>query len=591
MKNILYKIIFGACLLMSVFSCTELDLFQKDAASSANWYQTKDQFRQSLNEGYREDFWPLDTGSESGANGSGWTDDWQRRDGLDDIKAGTVSSEYLPATTNWANMYRAITRILVVIEKIETQTGVLSTDEMKLFKAEANYLRASYWSYLISHYGDVPFYETELTIDESFDLGRTNKNEILQKIYTYYDDAALNLPSSYDGLKYATKGAAYAMKARIALYMSDYTTAAEATQDCMDLGTYELNSDFATLYDPATKNSKETIFHIPRSDALNVIRGDNVRDFLPRNHGGWGAIQPTWELLASFECTDGLPIDESPLFDPQNPFKNRDPRCNMTIVPFGSIADGDGKTSADGSNFINIEYTPHPEKKEIFNFATNGLIKNNDTRSVANFASFNGLAWKKGITNDWKDYRTDSDKIIIRYADVLLMYAESKIELNQIDQSVLDALNKVRNRAYANSGVLNPIIITTDQTALRLKVRQERRSEFAFEGRRYMDIIRWRLAKKALSGNLLGMLTVSTNGNVSVPPTGPLMDKVVNPELWFWGMTPEIDADGLPNFNALLNAGLCRSLNILNFQDRQYLWPIPAEERLINSNLTQNEGY
>jgi len=591
MKNILYKIIFGVGLLISVFSCTELDLVQEDAASSATWYQTKDQFRQSLNEGYREDFWPLDTGSESGANGSGWTDDWQRRDGLDDIKAGTVSSEYGPATNNWANMYKAITRILVVLEKIETQTGALSADETKLFKAEANYLRASYWSYLISHYGDVPFYETELTVDESFDLGRTDKNEILQKIYAYYDDSALNLPLSYDGLKYATKGAAYAMKARIALYMGDYTTAAEAAQDCMDLGTYELNSDFAKLFDPATKNSNETIFHIPRSDALDVVRGDNVRDYLPRNHGGWGARQPTWELLASFECTDGLPIDESPLFDPQNPFKNRDPRCNMTIVPFGSIADGDGKTSADGSNFMDIEYTPHPEKKEILNFATNGLIKNNDTRSVATFASFNGLAWKKGITEDWKDYRTDADKIIIRYADVLLMYAESKIELNQIDQSVLDALNEVRNRAYANSGVPNPVIATTDQTALRLKVRQERRSEFAFEGRRYMDIIRWRLAKKAISGSLLGMLNVSTDGDVSVPPTGPMMENVVNPGLWFWGMTPEIDSDGLPNFDALLSAGLCRSLNTLNFPDRQYLWPIPAEERLINSNLTQNEGY
>jgi len=591
MQNKIYNSILTVGLVLLTFSCTELDLVQEDAASSATWYQTNDQFRQSINEGYREVFWPLDTGSESGANGSGWTDDWQRRDGLDDIKAGTVSSEYGPATSNWANMYKAITRMLVVLEQIDGQTSILSDDEVRLFKAEINFLRASYWSYLISHYGDVPFYEQELTVDESFELPRTDKMEILQKIYSYYDDATLNLPITRDGAKYATKGAAYAMKARIALYMGDHAMAAEASQDCMDLGTYELHPNFAELFDPATKNSQETIFHIPRSDALDVTRGDNVRDYLPRNHGGWGARQPTWELLASFECTDGLPIDESPLFDPQNPFKNRDPRCNMTIVPFGSLEEGDGKTSADGSNFMNIEYTPHPEKKQVMDFGTNSLITNNDTRAVATFASFNGLAWKKGVTEDWKDYRTDPDKIVIRFADVLLMYAESKIELNEIDQSVLDAMNQVRDRAYANSPVPNPTIITNEQAILRLKIRQERRSEFAFEGRRYMDIIRWRLAEKAISGSLLGMINVATDGDVNVAPTGPLMENVVTPGLWFWGLTPIIDEDGLPDFQALLDADFCRSLNSLSFPARQYLWPIPAEERLLNPNLTQNEGY
>ncbi|SDL89188.1 RagB/SusD family nutrient uptake outer membrane protein [Kriegella aquimaris] len=584
MKNTIYNILAGLAILLTGFSCTELDLVQEDAASSATWYQNKDQFRQSLNEGYREVFWPTD---ESAA---GLTDDWQRRDALDDIKAGTVSSEYGAAQDSWENIYKAITRILVVIDQLENQ-DVLSAEDTALFMAEANFLRASYWSYLISHYGDVPFYEKELTVDESFEMGRTNKNEILQKIYGYYDDAALNLPVSYNGLKYATKGAAYAMKARIALYMGDFAVAAEASEDCIDLGEYELHADFSELFRSSTKNSNETIFHIPRSSDLNVIRNDNVRDYLPRNHGGWGARNPTWELLASFECTDGLPVDESPLFDPQNPFKNRDPRCNMTIVPFGSLEDGDGLSSADGSNFIAIEYTPHPEKKEVLDFASGDLRRNDDTPSVAAFASFNGLAWKKGIDEDWKDYRTDPDLIVIRYADVLLMYAESKIELNQIDQSVLDAMNQVRDRAYANSGIPNPEIVTTDQAELRYKVRNERRAELAFEGRRYMDLIRWRLAEKALTGNSYGLLNVATDANVGVAPTGPLMDNVVTPGLWFWGMTPEIDADGLPDFSALLNAGLCRSLNTINFPTRQYLWPIPASERLLNANLTQNEGY
>ena len=195
------------------------------------------------------------------------------------------------------------------------------------------------------------------------------------------------------------------------------------------------------------------------------------------------------------------------------------------------------------------------------------------------------------MDEDWKDYLTDPDLIVIRYADVLLMYAEAKIELNQIDASVLGAINQVRDRAYANSGKPNPTVTTTDQNELRYKVRNERRAELAFEGRRYMDLIRWRLAEKALTGNSYGMLNVATDGNVTVPPTGPLMDNVVNPGLWFWGMKPEVDEDGLPDFSALLNAGLCRSLNTINFPERQYLWPIPASERLLNPNLTQNTGY
>ncbi|MEQ9290144.1 MAG: RagB/SusD family nutrient uptake outer membrane protein [Cyclobacteriaceae bacterium] len=586
MKNIINKILSTIAILVLGAACTELDLVQQDAASSGNWYQTYDQFRQSLNEGYREVFWPVDQET------SGITDDWQRRDILNSVKAGTISSEYAIAADNWTLMYKIITRMLVVIEQLENPPGQLSDNDVKRFKGEANFLRASFWSYLISHYGDVPFYENEITVEESFNLNRKDKGEILQKIYEYYDDAALNLPISYDGIKYATKGAAYAMKARIALYMGDYLVAAEAAKSCMDLEEYELHPDFSKLFISSTKNSIETIFHLPRSDAHNYsLVGSDLNIFVPRNHGGFNSRQPTWQLLASFECVDGLPIDESPLFDPRNPFKNRDPRCAMTIVPFGSVEDGDGKNSSDGSNFMNIEYTPHPEKKEVQNFATSSLLRNNDTRSVANFASFNGLAWKKGVDEDWLDFRTDPDLIVMRYADVLLMYAEAKIELDQIDQGVLDAMNAVRDRAYANSGFTNPAIATTDQAELRLKLRNERRSEFAFEGRRYMDLIRWRLAVKAMSGPTLGMLNVAINVDASVAPSGPLMDQVVTPGLWFWGLTPVIDDDGLPDFSALLEAGLCRSLNVQSFPERQYLWPIPAEERLLNTNLTQNSDY
>lgn len=225
------------------------------------------------------------------------------------------------------------------------------------------------------------------------------------------------------------------------------------------------------------------------------------------------------------------------------------------------------------------------------NYVSGNMMKNNDTRSIGPFASFTGLLWKKGIDDDWMDLRSDHNKIIIRYADVLLMYAEAKTELNEIDDSVLTAINAVRDRAYSGSPYENPDITTTDQDELRLEIRQERRSEFAFEGLRYMDLIRWRLADEAMTGYTYGLSKVVSNPDVTVPPNGPLMENVVDPGLWFWGMVPEIDDNGLPQFDAFVAAGLARTLNEISFPKRQYLWPIPGDEILLNPNLSQNPGY
>ncbi|QTD38461.1 RagB/SusD family nutrient uptake outer membrane protein [Polaribacter batillariae] len=572
MKKQTNKIAF--LLLLIINSCTELDLVPLDAPTTAPFI-SKIQFREGLNEGYRMFHWIKDE------SGNGVDDDFQRRDALDVIKAGTLNSEDGRAAARWKDKYKGISRLISIKKQIENQNGVLTDKEAKTFLGEANFFIASFWSYLITHYGDVPFFEEELTVDEAFEIGRTNKTEILQKIYDYYDNAITNLPVSYSGLQYATKGAAMAMKARIALYMGDHQIAAEAAQDCMDLKEYALHPNYGELFLSGTKTSDELIFSIPRSDALGVNRNDNLPDFLPRTHGGWGAKQPTWELLASYECVDGLPIDESPLFDPRNPFKNRDPRCLATIVPFGSLEDGDGLLPSDGSNFMNIEYTPHPERLQVFDYNTGEMRFNHDTRSNRTFASYNGLLWKKFIDETWKAPSTaENNHIVIRYADVLLIYAESKIELDEIDASVLAAINKVRDRAYAGSNFSNPVVTTIDQTKLRYIVRNERRAEFANEGLRYMDLIRWRLAEKALTGNTYGMANI-----------GSIIEDVVEPDLWFWGMTPQLDEDGIANFAPLVEAGLARTLNETNFPARQYLWPIPSSDALLNSNLGQNEGY
>ena len=230
-------------------------------------------------------------------------------------------------------------------------------------------------------------------------------------------------------------------------------------------------------------------------------------------------------------------------------------------------------------------YQPHPDSTKVLNFNKGTYVTNNDTRTNTQYASYNGLVWKKGVDEDWSDdLNTIPDEIVMRYADVLLMYAESSIELGQVDQSVLDAINMVRARAYgvdmSNPGAY-PAVTSSDQSTLRNIVRMERRMEFAHEGLRYMDIIRWKLADKVLNKDIYGMLDPDE-----------LRQKVVNPGLWFFPETPEIDNDGVADFDPMYNAGLIKLLAVRDFDaSKQYLWPIPSKEILINDNLGQNTGY
>ena len=568
-----YYIFFLILIIFAAFTaCEDLDLNPLSEGSSETWYSNQSEIDMALNDLYRDVFWTTDVD----ANGDGsWTDDWTSRNVVSQIAGGTINGEWSVVINLWKNSYTAISHANTVLANLDRATDVPQVTLDK-FAAEARFVRASMYSLLISHFGDVIYFTENVDIDEAFTLARTDKNTILQAIYDDYDYAIANLPETYGSgeNKRATKGAAMALKARIALYNSDWTTARQEAKACMDLGIYTLYPDFRDLFLSKTKNPDEVIFAIPRSVELGVSIGSNypIRATITRNPGGWGSWNPSWDLLASFLCTDGLPIDESPLFNPRDPFENRDPRCNETIVPFQT-------------EHLGFMYQPHPDSLQVLNFSTGKYQTNNDTRSVAQYASYNGLIWRKWVDEDWSDDRlVDIDNFIIRYADVLLMYAEASIELGQIDQTVLDAMNMVRARAYKVSidqtGAY-PAITTTNQAELRKTVRIERRMEFAWEGLRYMDLIRWRIAEKALTTTIYGMLDPADLSNTIIPQG-----------LWFWSETPQVDEDGIADFTPMFNAGYCKILAIRKFDaSKQYLFPIPSKEILINENLKQNPGY
>ena len=467
--------------------------------------------------------------------------------------------------------YKGITRANTILTSLDNAQGNVSEEKLKQFAAEAHFFRAVFYGRLVFLYGDVPYYTEYLEIDEAFEMGRTDKDLILAEVYKDFDIAIENLPESYgaNDLKRVTKGAALGFKARTAMRMGDFAVARDASKAVIDMGEYSLHPDYGDYFLSKTRNSPETIFALPRSFELGSSW--SAKNFYTRTPGGSAVAQPSWDLFAAYTATDGLPIDESPLFDPRNPFENRDPRLAETIVEFGT-------------EHLGVIYDPNPYTTKVLNVNTGKMVKNKDTRSVDTYAAYNGLALKKGVDEDWTDdNQTDFDIRIMRYADILLMYAEAKIELGEIDQSVLDAMNEVRARAYGvdKSEVdAYPAITTTDQAELRLILRNERRVEFAWENRRFFDLMRWGLADEALNRPIFGLLDPEE-----------LKEKVIDPGLWFWPQTPEIDENGLPDFSAMYEAGQIKLLVERGFQERQYLFPIPSKEIIINDNLTQNPDY
>lgn len=568
--------IFLAGLSLALVSCESMDLVPKSQGNTASWYTNETELALAANEFYILGYWqePLNS-SEQWCDNTTYRLQNRNPGSKGTILDGTMNGQQYEVYALWEQSYKLIARANTMLENIHKAEGNVAQSVIDRYTGEACFARACKYADLIFFYGDVPYLERTETITEAEQKGRRPKEELIPLVYADFDKAIEGLPVSYGQSApiHFTKGAAMAMKARFALYMGDYEMAEKAAKACMDLGVYSLEPDYAKLFKQSTKVNPEKVFVLPRSIENDVVLDSwIVKNGLPRNAGGYGSYNPSWDLLASYLCTDGLPIDESPLFDPRNPFKNRDPRCSMTIVAFNTEHCG-------------FEYDPSPAAKTIMNYTTGKTQPNQDTRKVNQYASYTGLLWKKGIDASWLEngLKVEQDYIIMRYADVLLMYAEAMIEQNKIDDSVLKAINMVRARAYGvdvSETSAYPAVKMGSQEELRKTVRIERRMEFAMENSRLQDLMRWKLASKALNGYNYIMLQPDD-----------LLKNVVEKGLWFWGMTPQIDENGLADFSALFNAGYCTTGAKRSFPDREYLWPIPTHDMELCPNLTNNPGY
>ena len=545
-------------------ACTKLDLNPLSGPASESFYSNQNELELAVNDLYRADFW--------GNDNEYFTDNaWHRAQLGNAVTFGTMNADDATANLLWTNAYKAIARANTFLANKERAASNTPASVMVRLEAEMRLIRAYQFSRLITHFGDVPFLKEPLELSKAYDIERTSKEEVLKFVFDELDFAAANLPTTFTAsqVRRLSKGAAFAIKARTALHMGKWNIARDAADSVIRLataGVYALHPSYRDLFLKAGESSKEIIISLPRDKVQKVFNGAGyVQDFINRNAGGFGAQIPTREIFDAYESRDGLPIDESPLYDPKKPFDNRDPRLATNIVEFNT-------------QWLGYSYQPHPDTLTVFSSKENRRVSNRDNRAVAAFASYTGFLWKKGIDQTWADrLEEDNDVILFRYAEMLLTYAEAKIELGELDASVLNAINLVRARAYGVAVTATssyPAITTTDASTLRKIVRRERRVEFPMEGLRYMDLIRWRLAEKALTRPVIGLPDPAVQNRSKWP---------------FPGVTP-IDDDGIADYSVFGND--VKKLADRNFdKNRQYLWPIPNLDRLQNQKLVQNPNY
>ncbi|RAV98036.1 RagB/SusD family nutrient uptake outer membrane protein [Pseudochryseolinea flava] len=537
-------------------SCGDSFFDQKptDRLSDVTFYKTEQDFLIAINAVYPY-LQGASTPNNSSNNQGGIIDDesmsdnaYNNRNWTGHYRVGNGShsaSDFQPGITGsilvWFPRYEGIRRANAVINRID---GITFSSEAlrKRIVAEARFLRAYLYFDLAFKFGNVPLVTRELTITESANVEQSSRKEVIDFALSELNAIAEDLPTAYTGADIGriTKGAALSFRARFALYAagpgvlndnSYYAIARDAAEATIDLNIYGLHNSYSALFTPAAENSNEIILS---NQYAAPTRIHNLwGTYAPPSQGGSGQIGPLRSLLDSYEGTDGLPIAISDVYDENNPYNNRDPRLDMTII-------------RPGSTFAGAEF--HPTRLGDPDYAGGNSLT----------SSFTGMYIKKYLIESEKSTPTQSgmNVILMRYPEVQLTYAEAKIELNDIDQTVYDALNYARQRSDVNM----PDYTSSDypdQTTLREAMRRERRVELALEGQRFFDIRRWKIAEEVMNGSALGA------------------DYEDNP-------TTDVDDDnvGEPVFveSRIFNA------------NRDYLWAIPPNE-VVLSNLDQNDNY
>ncbi|RIV19463.1 RagB/SusD family nutrient uptake outer membrane protein [Fibrisoma montanum] len=526
-------------LLAALPSC-EVDRLPETAISDQTFWQSENDLKSAAN--YLYTFLPGWAGEDV------WSDDafGLASNGISD------GSRLAPATDgNYNNNYAIIRAANNILEKSPRALVATSQAIVDRYSAEARFFRA--WGYfnLVQRYGDVPLILKTLD-DNSPELQApaSPRAQVVDQIYQDLDFAASKLPTP-TALGNADYGrisntAALAFKARVALFEGTRAKfhnygepnkhlkiAADAAKAVIDGKQHDLfTGAYFDLFQMAGEGRQNRENIIVRQ--YGVSQTDRVS-----THGYYrgtlenGNMNPTKSLADSYLMKDGLPITKSPLYKAPvqsiDVFKDRDTRMGDTFMKRGD---------------------PMMTTKPIFDIAN--LVFNKT-----------GFMFRKTANiDDWNTQASTIDRPVLRYAEVLLIFAEATYELNG---SISDAdLDLTVNRLRQRGGVakLTNAFATANGLNMRDELRRERRVELAQEGFRYWDLIRWKTAEIELPKPVLGNFYFRNE---------------------FTGATVNLTPDNY----ILVQAASFRKFD----PNKDYLWPLPINEIALNQSLKQNTGW
>ena len=480
MKNINKKLLLLTVLMTLGFACSD-DFFDKkpvDQGSVDNFFQTEEDLLAATNAIYdvfQGSIWggafyimPMhfDVVTDNAVGCCNW-----------EYEYTTIAKGQHNATTGgvienkWIFGYEGIFRANSVLENIDNVD--ISDADRTALTAEVRFLRALFMAEMVTLFGDIPLVTKVLSREEALAVSRTPKSEVLTQIYLDLDFAEQNLGVTpfADQTGRPTMMSAIAVKTRLKLYNNDFSGAAAEAKKLIDMSASNpdligLVDDYEAVFSSESENLKEVLFDIQfvegtagEGNALQVMIAPGPEG----NPGaGWGSITPLDGLVNSYYMTDGLPTNLSPLYDPANPYVNRDPRMLVNLfVPDISAWKGGTYDETLGG------FSPY--------FA------------VRKWVDLDAEIGQDGCNCN------ETNFVIYRYGDVVMMYAEAENEVSGPTANVYSAINSIRNRA----GMPN-VTPGLTQDAMRDEIRHERQVEFAWEGTRYFDLIRWGTASTVI---------------------------------------------------------------------------------------------
>jgi len=443
---------------------------------------------------------------------------------------------------HWNNCYNNIRRVNVFLANVDRSP--ISAARRASLKLEARFLRAYYYWHLLRNYSGVPVIGDRVyAITDDFDLPRSTFAETVNYIVSELDAcSALPVTTKLEDFGRPTKGAALGLKSKVLLLAASplfngqnpgtgnnknlagyesldnnrWKLAADAAKAVMDMGIYSLVKDNSTApgygyYQMMiTRNTPEHIFQVMKSTNRWY-----ESFLLPVSRGGQAYSYPTQELVDTYPMKNGKNINETGSgYVEADMYKNRDPRFYYSIL-------------YDGSLWLNNTTNTKTVVNLYANAPGDGLGTSGSTKTGYLYRKFchEGAGGNFGISNN-------IGLVAIRYAEILLNYAEALNEFSGPGTEVYQAVEQIRERAGLVPFQL-PVGLNKDQ--MREAIRNERRVELTYEeATRFFDIKRWKLAETLINGPAGGMRWTRSGSTVTGARFSFETRRFTNPQMYYF---------------------------------------------------------